>query len=507
MKRGLLLSQLAAAAGLLMLLAGCATPPGPKPEPREQFLFDADAGKLERELLRSGQWGVALSGGGVRSAMYAVGALKALHEQGILPKTDVLSSVSGGGYAAYWLYANHLRDTTGSSIGDTVFSTRTFPVAACELISHGNFVTNRGYASIVLSPFRWGDQAVAVYTNSIERTFGAASPDRQLHELLRTAGGRRAPYWVINTSVNKPKPGHPLRDGVFELTPKLSGTLSSNYTPWAESKSIAVTQAVAISGAAVAPLLKQELPHPSDSDKHIALSDGGHTENLGAFALIRRGIKNIIIVDAELDPELKFDAYVKLRDRLKPFKSRLHVPDIEARLEHATQGAPANSILKGTVTSEVGAHALTVYYLKMSLPTSMKEQLELKPDTIQHGRAAHQAIWNALIASRTTSSRGWYAPWDCGVLAKESIPVNEWLLANVADYSATMNRWSRSNKEIENMPAEMSTGFPHYTTNDQSFYIDQALAFIGLGYFQACELGSKQELGQPVGSTRCVGIR
>jgi hypothetical protein len=30
--------------------------------------------------------------------------------------------------------------------------------------------------------------------------------------------------------------------------------------------------------------------------------------------------------------------------------------------------------------------------------------------------------------------------------------------------------------------------FPHYTTADQSFYVDQARAFIGLGYLQASEL-------------------
>ena len=43
--------------------------------------------------------GVSLSGGGVRSAAFCMGALQALAKYGILDRTDYLSTVSGGGYA------------------------------------------------------------------------------------------------------------------------------------------------------------------------------------------------------------------------------------------------------------------------------------------------------------------------------------------------------------------------------------------------------------------------
>jgi len=42
--------------------------------------------------------GLSLSGGGVRSAAFCLGALQALHGAGILKKIDYLSTVSGGGY-------------------------------------------------------------------------------------------------------------------------------------------------------------------------------------------------------------------------------------------------------------------------------------------------------------------------------------------------------------------------------------------------------------------------
>ena len=43
-------------------------------------------------------WGLALSGGGIRSATLSLGLVRALAENGILKDFDYLSTVSGGGY-------------------------------------------------------------------------------------------------------------------------------------------------------------------------------------------------------------------------------------------------------------------------------------------------------------------------------------------------------------------------------------------------------------------------
>ena len=42
--------------------------------------------------------GIALSGGGIRSAIFALGVLQALARRGLLGRLDYLSTVSGGGY-------------------------------------------------------------------------------------------------------------------------------------------------------------------------------------------------------------------------------------------------------------------------------------------------------------------------------------------------------------------------------------------------------------------------
>ena len=49
--------------------------------------------------------GIALSGGGIRSATFNLGLLQALTERGILPEIDYLSTVSWGGYIGGWLAA------------------------------------------------------------------------------------------------------------------------------------------------------------------------------------------------------------------------------------------------------------------------------------------------------------------------------------------------------------------------------------------------------------------
>ncbi len=52
--------------------------------------------------------GVALSGGGSKASSFAMGVLAGLHDTGVLQEVDVISSVSGGGYAAYFYFSRLL---------------------------------------------------------------------------------------------------------------------------------------------------------------------------------------------------------------------------------------------------------------------------------------------------------------------------------------------------------------------------------------------------------------
>ena len=93
------------------------SPDGPEaPLTFEQVLAQEDAvlGGKQRSAL-------CISGGGIRSATFALGALQGLAELGMLENFDYLSTVSGGGYIGSWLTAwkerwNGL--TTPKKLGD-----------------------------------------------------------------------------------------------------------------------------------------------------------------------------------------------------------------------------------------------------------------------------------------------------------------------------------------------------------------------------------------------------
>src|SRR5207247_10601806 len=106
---------------------------------QEQADIRSDGEPIMRPTLRSGLAGLALSGGGIRSASFCLGALQALDKAGVLKKIDYLSTVSGGGYIATALSSAMMR-----SKGDFLFTVSVTRDEACgdELvrIDHSTFL-------------------------------------------------------------------------------------------------------------------------------------------------------------------------------------------------------------------------------------------------------------------------------------------------------------------------------------------------------------------------------
>jgi hypothetical protein len=69
-------------------------PAGPEPTPPHPYV---DAHRVR-------PFGVAFSGGGIRSATFNLGVLQGMAELGLIPYIDYLSTVSGGGYIGSWLH-------------------------------------------------------------------------------------------------------------------------------------------------------------------------------------------------------------------------------------------------------------------------------------------------------------------------------------------------------------------------------------------------------------------
>lgn len=106
-------------------------------------------------------FGVTLSGGGIRSASYCLGALQALHAWGLVNRIDYLSTVSGGGYVGTSMIAG--MNASHEKVSESRAGECEFPFARasggdirdCEAVSHlrdySRFLAPRGFLDIVTS--------------------------------------------------------------------------------------------------------------------------------------------------------------------------------------------------------------------------------------------------------------------------------------------------------------------------------------------------------------------
>ena len=99
-----------------------------------------------RPTASSGLAGLALSGGGIRSASFCLGALQALDRAGVLKNIDYLSTVSGGGYIGTCLSA-----AMSCSRGDFPFTrglTQDEPYPVQHIRNHSNYLFPQGTINI-----------------------------------------------------------------------------------------------------------------------------------------------------------------------------------------------------------------------------------------------------------------------------------------------------------------------------------------------------------------------
>lgn len=331
---------------------------------------------------------LALSGGGIRSAAFSIGILRGLERKGILHTVDVISAVSGGGYAVGWLYEalrqnSHLtlagafddselnrlvRRSTfiGEKSSNIVASTLFLPL---QILENGLASLNRKdpyMATNESGPFG------RIYANAIADTFLGGNKTTRLQDLIPTIRKHRLPFFLLNASIipalSDSLEGTLLAPSV-ELSPlrlwsALLGTFSDQSTMrkndflWSFSHAINgddrrdlsyLHDALSISGAAIdfhgkasgKGLLTDyvgfnlgrhfALDGPAqNSYRYIYLADGGKAENLGVIPLVLRRCNEILIVDGEYDPQYHFGAYVKLKRVLKnDFKTTLEIPELD----------------------------------------------------------------------------------------------------------------------------------------------------------------------------------
>lgn len=268
--------------------------------------------------------GIALSGGGYRSAIFCYGVLRGLHELGVLSHADYLSVVSGGS----WI---------GMAYATTEYLDRWFfdrPPGKPNYLEEG-------FESFLANPVRLAEELALTRAtrNYVSDVFGRLVAGTFLREHGQNArfaplsgpgslvkDGDR-PFLIVNGTLNyRPAEQFTVQQECFEMTRLVSGSRSLGYVDSRQvmsiDKPLRVRDAVAISGAAVAVHLpgvgdevhgiglSREIANyargahaNAPTDDALDVADGGHYNNLGVESLVNRGCGYLIVVDAEHDPE------------------------------------------------------------------------------------------------------------------------------------------------------------------------------------------------------------
>jgi hypothetical protein len=410
-------------------------------------------------------FGLALSGGGIRSGIFSIGVLQGLKEIGVLDDIDVISSVSGGGYAASWFYIQSLEnDFKSEPLFENSGKYKEYLANHGELVSH--FAAN-------LNEFRWSEYGIngietavswpinlianglfgwhlnvvplrRIYQKGIDRVYHVVpnregrrspldflgfcdcstflnAPKHVRFEQLATEIKGWLPFPIVNTTAHIEDASAEevglLKFRVFEFTPLHYGSDYFGYQP--NNFPIDYNRAISVSGAAVDSKMLRESnqrliasafncdlgyfinnPNANTSGRalrrllplplylfsghyqrdfkgdRIYLADGGHSENLGAYSLVRRLCQYIIIVDAEYDPCFQFESYKLLKQALrKEMGVDFHVDTIDQAIYHGNFSGEM-PVMTGTIsyfpvknddTNTIENRVIHVVYIKLSI--------------------------------------------------------------------------------------------------------------------------------------------
>ena len=342
---------------------------------------------------------IAFSGGGSRSAAFSIGVMQALAISNQLDRIDVASGVSGGSYALSWLLVTKVneQEMAEQAIDSTTLLADDAP--PIQSLAPRSTLISLPYG-IIAVPATLLDKAIKTvlgsegsasnsYWAALDATFLAGDCEKCLidgrflvRDLAPLVLRDQLPFPIIGLSARTEEQGvcdqpgvkrKSLEETFFEVTPLRQGVMN-HYSD--TGLDLGLADAVALSGAAISvpaasyceitrvlglglgtwksytsashiPAESSSKTNSSDwqsslEETRLFLADGGHVENLGAFPLIQRLCQSIIVVDAEEDPELEFEALTKLTAFLAARSLKWSVP------LHNTKGqSPNDFYVKG----------------------------------------------------------------------------------------------------------------------------------------------------------------
>ena len=332
----------------LAVLQGCYTPPfkggGASQTP--------NAKATSVTLAAPGKWGLALSGGGLRSGATSLGVLQELSASGQLPRFEFVASVSGGGYPIYGVVSELRR--TGKSPAELLCdgssyikhvdnNSRMLPASLKFVIVP--ISVSAGLLTAKLQQVVTEDDGFVIfgatwdYGWAVRETFSERSDgDEEGHPYLLSEfrgfdfKGFPKPIFVTSSIRGTTKPGSNESDynaeGIFELSPDWLGGSSGYWSDY--TNKISILYAMISSAAAL------DKPQNNDraqammdwfhergyalgtairvNDNGYFLSDGGFADNTGILTLLNHGCRNILALDASEDRDARFTDIARLRE-------------------------------------------------------------------------------------------------------------------------------------------------------------------------------------------------
>lgn len=292
-----------------------------------------------------GKIGLALSGGGFRAAFFHVGVLARLAELGMLPRVEVISTVSGGsivGAAYYLVLKNRLEDEDKGQLVHGEYVELVHQVEAKLLAAVRKNLRGRLFANPVKTVFMaWpsysrSDRIGDLYDRHLykriwkegpnerrPRKWNGAGPETQIamHELdihpKVPVKGEPPKFWINATSLNS---GHnwrfgtrrmgesePETDHKREVVEDVDKNLrfergfydQGEGTPWVGPRQERFPLALAVAASACVPILFHPLSVSRVYDGYrVELVDGGVQDNQGIKGLLDEDCKNLIVSDA-----------------------------------------------------------------------------------------------------------------------------------------------------------------------------------------------------------------
>ena len=491
--------------------------------------------------------GIALSGGGSRAAFYSIGVLKGLYDQGYLQQADALSAVSGGGYTLAWLVSQSMAAQAAggaSRFGDGVFSDdqwrqrNSFVQTKSEVIPTFKTLLYALREQIALrDSYAYRVDRFARCSETLVEHCPDFASTPQLMSFQQAIHDGRLPFFQYNFAIStrskqrldniaRLHPGAVAEsardmvrlDGLVEASPFGFGNDVYGHHPWMAQDDMPLLKAVGISGAATRYMLPYQLPDyifgriaPATG---ITAYDGagaeliGQGEKLGALALMRKHIPNIIIVDTELDPNYDFDAYKVLKRLARQVGINLSIQELDCSLgldgckslaEYRFQPIlNLPPVMIGTAEADVfpnqspdGKIKMNIAYIKLSMSNQLFAYAPTQPAGARFCAASadYDALDDRNRNDRTTDSNGRRVLSRALIAKLGSEPISRGhYAAAVVDYANFVEkhwRWGALGYAHSEVSKFTSYQFPMITTLDQTFSPEESEALVGLGYLQA----------------------